>query len=336
MRIAVVHASSTALQAVNAALTQQGEYDVLWSARDGADAIRRVAEIAPELLLLDVSIAHPDSAEVTRRIMARSPCAVVLLAERPQAQTGAIYEAMGAGAVDVTTCPVLDEAGRLATAEPLLAKLRTMAKMLGHAHGPHSARAPGPRRVGSADQKLIAIGASTGGPQALFKILAGLPPALEVPIVIVQHVDSEFSTGLASWLQDASGRRVELARSGSRAEPGGVLLAASNDHLVLTARGTFTYTIEPRELPYRPSVDVLFSSLAEHWPAPAVAVLLTGMGRDGARGMKRLKDAGWYTIAQDEASSVVFGMPKAAIELGAVEHVAALSGIAEAIVRACA
>jgi len=335
MRIALVHASSAALQAVTAAVTQQGEHELLWSARDGGDAIRRASEVAPELLLLDVSIANPDSAEVTRRIIVRSPCTIVLLADRPHAQTALIYEAMGAGAVDVTTCPVVDEAGRLVASEPLLAKLRTMAKMLGHGHRPHSARAPGPQRAAAPNHKLIAIGASTGGPQALFKILSGLPPALEVPIVIVQHVDSEFSTGLASWLQDASGRRVELARSGSRAEPGAVLLAASNDHLVLTARGTFAYTVEPRELPYRPSVDVLFASLAEHWPAPAVAVLLTGMGRDGARGMKRLKDAGWYTIAQDESSSVVFGMPKAAIELGAVEHVAALPAMAEAIARAC-
>jgi two-component system chemotaxis response regulator CheB len=153
--------------------------------------------------------------------------------------------------------------------------------------------------------------------------------------VIVQHVDSEFSVGLAEWLQEATGLRVGLAKTGSAPRDGEVLLATSEEHLVMTAAGTLAYSAEPKHAAYRPSIDVLFHSLAEHCTAPATAVLLTGMGRDGALGLKSLRDAGWHTIAQDEASSIVFGMPKAAIELGAAERVVPLDSMAAAIASAC-
>jgi two-component system response regulator WspF len=153
--------------------------------------------------------------------------------------------------------------------------------------------------------------------------------------VIAQHVDSEFSAGLCSWLQRATPLPIVLATAGCRPAPGTVLLAGSNDHLVLTAQRTFIYSAEPRKLLYRPSVDVLFRSLAEHWPGPAVAVLLTGMGRDGAQGLEQLRQLGWHTIAEAESSCVVFGMPKAAIELGAAREILPLASIPAAIARAC-
>jgi two-component system response regulator WspF len=155
---------------------------------------------------------------------------------------------------------------------------------------------------------------------------------LNAVIIIVQHVDEEFSSGLAEWLDAQTPLCVRLATRGSHLIPGNVYVAGTNDHLILTSHLTFAYTPEPRELPYRPSVDVLFKSVAKHWPGKGGAILLTGMGRDGAEGLAVLRKTGWHTIAQDETTSVVYGMPKAAKELGAAVEILPLEKIAQAIV----
>jgi chemotaxis response regulator CheB len=212
----------------------------------------------------------------------------------------------------------------------LRAKLRTAGRLLGQSS---SANLPAssPDGTPSPLPPLVAIGASTGGPQAILTVLSALPKPFPGAVVIVQHVDGEFSAGLASWLADTSGMRVELARPGSVPTAGMALLAGTEEHLVMAAGGSLRYTPTPRELPYRPSVDVLFGSLVQHWKAPGVATLLTGMGRDGAQGLLKLRQAGWLTIAQDEASSIVYGMPKAAALLGAAARVLALVDVAPEI-----
>ena len=178
---------------------------------------------------------------------------------------------------------------------------------------------------------MVAIGASTGGPQALAEVLSSLPAGLRAPVVIVQHVDVDFAAGLASWLGERSQLTVEVARPGSMLRPGVVLLAATNDHLVMTSRQTLDYTPHPRKLVHRPSVDVFFRTLAEHWRRPSVAVVLTGMGKDGADGLLALRHAGWLTLAQDRATSVVYGMPKAAAEAGAAARILPITQIGPAI-----
>jgi two-component system response regulator WspF len=183
---------------------------------------------------------------------------------------------------------------------------------------------------------IVALGASTGGPDALARILSALPEGWDVPVVLVQHVDAELAPGLAQWLTERAGRRVELAKPGDRPERGRVLLAGTADHLVLDHDLRLRYAAEPREVPYRPSVDVFFQSLAAQWPEPGVAAVLTGMGRDGARGLLALRRCGWTTIAQDEASSVIWGMPRAAAEAGAARRVLPVSEIGPAVVAATA
>jgi two-component system response regulator WspF len=337
MKVALAHPLQGALQILQQALAKERGPEVLWSTTSASEILRLCAERPPDLMLLDVTFVQPSSVELTRRILAESRSAILLLADRPHAHISAIYEAMGLGALDVVTGPDPDSDGGFAGYEAFRAKLVTLGKMLGL---PTARRAPSGSRSGQSKARarhpLIAIGASTGGPQALFRILTDLPAELGAALVIAQHVDSEFSAGLCSWLQQATSLRVELAVAGCRPTPGTVLLAASNDHLVLTAQRTFVYSAEPRKLPYRPSVDVLFRSLAEHWQGPGVAVLLTGMGRDGAVGLKQLHGLGWHTIVEAESSCVVFGMPKAAIELGAAQQVLPLANIAAAITRACA
>ena len=151
------------------------------------------------------------------------------------------------------------------------------------------------------------------------ELLSFLPAGLEAVVVIVQHVDMEFSSSLTDWLDAQTPLKMNLAREGAWPETGNGYVAGTNDHLILTTDLRFSYTQEPRNNPYRPSVDTFCMSVAEYWPENGVAILLTGMGRDGANGLAILRRAGWYTIAQDEATSVVYGMPKAAKELGAID-----------------
>jgi len=184
--------------------------------------------------------------------------------------------------------------------------------------------------------ECIAIGSSTGGPQALVELLGQMPADLGAAICIVQHVDHEFALGLVSWLRERTGFAVEVATPGRRPEAGTALVAATNDHMVMGPGGALSYTPNPRKLPFRPSVDVFFLSAVRYWRRPSIGVILTGMGRDGAAGLLAMRQARWRTIAQDEATSVVYGMPKAAAEMGAAERVLPLPRIARGILEAVA
>ncbi|KAB0641145.1 chemotaxis response regulator protein-glutamate methylesterase, partial [Burkholderia stagnalis] len=175
---------------------------------------------------------------------------------------------------------------------------------------------------------LVAIGASAGGPTALATILGSLPADFGASIVIVQHVDQAFAEGMAQWLDGQTPLTVRIAHEGDRPQPSVALLAATNDHLRLARDGTLGYTRDPAETPYRPSVDVFFNSVTEHWPGDVIGVLLTGMGRDGAIGLKAMRMKGYHTIAQDQATSAVYGMPKAAATLGAARAILPLERIA--------
>lgn len=328
MKIAVVDPSPQVVRAVERALSGSG-HSVEWHSGSGVDALRRCEALPPDILLVGLRVSDLKAVELTRRLVAKRSCAVVLLAG-PDGEMASAYDAMGAGALDVVKAPSFDQNGEVLGAEALRAKLRTAGRLLGQtssanlpAVSPHGAPPPLP--------PLVAIGASTGGPQAILTVLSALPKPFPGAVLLVQHVDGEFSAGLASWLADTSGMRVELARTGSMPTAGMALLAGTEEHLIMAAGGSLRYTPTPRELPYRPSVDVLFSSLVQHWKSPGVAALLTGMGRDGAQGLLKLRQAGWLTIAQDEASSIVYGMPKAAALLGAAARVLSLLDVAPEI-----
>jgi len=179
---------------------------------------------------------------------------------------------------------------------------------------------------------LVAIGASAGGPAALAVVLKGLPRDFSAAVVIIQHVDMQFASGMAEWLSQHSALPVRVAVEGDRVVAGRVLIAGTQDHMKLMAADRIGYTPDPREYVYRPSVDVFFQSVSQHWRGRAVGVLLTGMGRDGAIGLKALRDKGFHTIAQDEASSVVYGMPKAAANLEAAVDILPMADIASRLI----
>ena len=180
--------------------------------------------------------------------------------------------------------------------------------------------------------KLIAIGSSAGGPHAVSVILGALPADMPAAVVIVQHVDEHMAAGMAEWLGSQSAMPVSVAAEGDRLVAGRVLLAGTADHLVLKSAERVGYTVEPRDYVYRPSVDAFFHSVVKHWRGDVVGVLLTGMGRDGAIGLKALRDQGRYTIAQDEATSAVYGMPKAAAKLQAAVSILPLDQIAPRLI----
>jgi chemotaxis response regulator CheB len=176
--------------------------------------------------------------------------------------------------------------------------------------------------------KLVAIGASAGGPAALATVLGALPADFPAAVIVVQHVDAHMAPGMADWLQQQSSLPVRVAAEGDRPVVGSVLLAATNDHLILKSSERLGYSMEPRDYVYRPSVDAFFQSVSRLWRDDAIGVLLTGMGRDGALGLKALRDQGRHTITQDEASSVVYGMPKAAAKIDAAVDILPLNRIA--------
>jgi len=234
-----------------------------------------------------------------------------------------VFEAMGHGALDATDMPSLgsdDDSG----ADKLLAKIDLIGRL-----SAAPVRASLPRAAAPASaRKLLAIGASAGGPSAVARVLEGLPADFPGAVAVIQHIDEKFAPGMADWLGRYSRLPVGVAGAGDGLQPGRVVLAATNDHLALRADGRLDYVREPAELPYRPSVDVFCKSVAVHWRGPIVGVLLTGMGRDGAAGLRLLREQGHHTIAQDQASSAVYGMPKAAAELDAAVEILPLDRIA--------
>lgn len=335
MKIGIVNDLPMAAEALRRAVALAPEHQVVWIAKDGAEAVALCASNKPDLVLMDLIMPGIDGVEATRRIMASTPCTILIVTVSVETHASRVFEAMGYGALDAVDTPALGSGDLLAGAAPLLAKINTISRLVGDGSGLRNAIKP-VRSVPTSRQRLIAIGASAGGPAALSIVLAGLPRHFPAAIVIVQHVDERFAAGMAEWLGQHSALPVRLAREGDHPLPGTVLLAGTGDHLLFKAADSLGYTPEPRDFAYRPSVDVFFQSVGRLWGGEAVGVLLTGMGADGAQGLKTLRAKGHYTIAQDEASSAVYGMPKAAAAVNAAVEVLPLKSIAPKLVAALA
>lgn len=314
MRIALVNDLELALEALRRVLALEPRHSVAWIARDGEEAVQRAAADRPDLILMDLLMPRLDGVEATRRITATSPCPILVVTGSVSDRPGLVYEALGHGAIDAISLPNLHEPAALA-GEALLRRIRQI-ELISRPSGATGPERPPPGPAGRRPP-LIAIGSSTGGPRALADCLAGLPADLPAALVVAQHIEAQFAAGLASWLDQQIPLPVRLAQEGEPPQPGVVLLAGTNDHLVLTRSGQLHYSPEPREEPYRPSVNALFRSLVQAGQPPGQAVLLTGMGRDGADGLLELRQAGWFTVAQSAASCAVYGMPRAAVEQGA-------------------
>ena len=331
MKIAIVNDIALIAEALRRAINNTQEHEVIWVAHTGEQAVRFCAENRPDLILMDLIMPDMDGVETTRHIMQQTPCASLVVTASPEDNTNLVFRALGAGALDVTATPVMK--GNAADGA-LLSKIRTISRLI-KADTPVA----GSRRNGSDAASaprahvdtLVAIGASTGGPLALARILSRWTPSAKTAAVIVQHIDQAFTDSFAAWLSDQIGRPVDVIEDGSTLAPGRILIAKTNDHLLLDAKSRLSYSAEPAEYAYRPSINVFFSCIARHWKRDAVGVLLTGMGRDGAEGLRAMRLAGKLTIAQDRESSAVYGMPRAAAELDAADMVLPLDRIASTL-----
>jgi two-component system response regulator WspF len=333
VKIGIVNDLPMAVEALRRAIAANAGYELVWVARDGAEAVALCAKLTPDLVLMDLIMPGMDGVEATRRIMAATPCAILIVTASVGANTSRVYEAMGYGALDAVDTPALGRGDARLAAAPLLKKIATIGKLIGVGGTAAAAPEPAPATVAVGRQPwLVAIGASAGGPAALAQILAGLPADFPAGVVVVQHVDEKFAAGMAEWLGQQSRLPVRVAREGDSVAAGTVLLAGTGDHLCLKSAERLGYVAAPRDYMYRPSVDVFFESVNRRWPGPVIGVLLTGMGRDGAAGLKSLREKGHLTLAQDRASSAVYGMPKAAVDIGAAVEVLPLMRIAPRLV----
>jgi two-component system, chemotaxis family, response regulator WspF len=331
VRIGIVNDSPFAAELLRRLVRTSEEHQIAWIARDGAEAVKRCESDLPELVLMDLIMPYMDGAEATRRIMSQTPCPILIVTATVGGNAAKVFEALGAGAIDAIDTPTVT--GSQNTGRALLLKIRGIDRQNAWKENFADDIVA---KMESTATKLVLIGASAGGPAALVEVLSALPKDFSPAIIIVQHIDLLFAPGLVDWLNGHTDLPVRLAREGDSVSSGNVLVAGSDDHLVFKNPRELGYTSEPEENPYRPSVDVFFESAAHFFRGAMTGVLLTGMGRDGARGLKILRDAGYHTIAQDKNSSAVYGMPKAAATLNAASEILPLQKIGPRLRELCA
>jgi len=338
--VLVVDDSATVRRVLTDGLNRTGDIRVVGSAPDPYVARERIVELKPDVITLDVEMPRMDGISFLAKLMQHHPLPVVVISSLTPAGSHEAMRAFELGAVEVLCKPgsaydVGDTIPRLARAIRAAAASRCRGPRV--APLPSVSKAPLPTTsLARTSDKVLALGASTGGTEALREVMAALPG--DTPgTVIVQHMPPMFTASFAQSLDRTSRLHVSEARGGEPLLPGLAYVAPGGHHLAVVRSGAH-YHVELREGPevhyQRPAVDVTFMSVAKAAGANAVGVLLTGMGHDGAAGLKAMRTAGAHTIAQDEASCVVFGMPKAAIECGAAMEVASLTAIPERIVHA--
>lgn len=333
MRIAIVNDMKMAVEVLRRAVLSRNGWEIAWTATTGTEAVQRCLQDTPDLILMDLIMPGLSGVEATRQIMTRCPCAILIVTASVGSQPDLVFQALGAGALDAVKTPSPGHSQEQLQADPILKKISTVQKLIEPATAFPTTKYQPPDEKDSECCPLVAVGASSGGPQALARLLAKLPANLPAAVVLVQHIDGEFVQGLVEWLDRQTPLPVKLATRHTRPRPGQVWVAGSEGNLVATRERTLTYCTKPSPRLNRPSIDTLFESLAQHWPARIIAALLTGMGSDGAQGLLALRQAGHHTIAQNKESSVIFSMPDSAIKRGAACEVLALEQIAPAIVR---
>jgi two-component system chemotaxis response regulator CheB len=352
IRVLIVDDSASVRQLLKEVLESDPEIEVLATASDPYMAAERIKHEVPDVITLDVEMPRMDGLTFLERLMSQHPIPVVICSTLTESGSATAIAALEKGAVDIITKPKLgtreffrEGCIRICDVVKSAAQVRQQKRTGGGAPlkaGPKLTadamlEPPKSRAMIQTTEKVVAIGASTGGTEALRELLEAIP-ADSPGMVIVQHMPEKFTASFAARLDSLCRITVKEASDGDSVIPGQVLIAPGNKHTLLKRSGA-RYFVEVKDGPlicrHRPSVDVLFRSTARYAGKNAVGIIMTGMGDDGARGMLEMKQAGAINIAQDEATSVVFGMPGEAIKLGGVDRVMPLHRIAPEIMRLC-
>lgn len=357
IRVLIIDDSATVRQTLAAVLESDPQIEVIGVASDPFVAAKRISEEIPDVITLDVEMPRMDGITFLRKLMAQRPIPVVMCSSLTEAGSETLLQALEAGAVDIILKPKVGVADHLmeskiricdavkaAAGAKLAGSKRIVPQFARSTHEPEKkltadAMLPPPKAVKAmarTTESVVCIGASTGGTEALRVLLEALPP--DSPgMVIVQHMPEKFTASFAKRLDSLCAVEVKEAEDGDTVRRGRVLIAPGNKHTLLERSGA-RYYVSVKDGPlvsrHRPSVDVLFRSATRSAGSNAIGVIMTGMGDDGARGMAELKQAGAFTLAQDEATSVVFGMPKEAIALGCIDRVVPLQNLTLEVLRA--
>jgi two-component system, chemotaxis family, protein-glutamate methylesterase/glutaminase len=340
IRVLVVDDSAVMRKLLPIVLQHDPDVEVVATAVNGVVGLRKLAQFRPDVVTLDLEMPGMDGLEVLREIVTQDGTPVIVVSAHTAADAALTAAALSTGAVDVVAKPRSDQPGGLESlSRELRSKLYAVAgRRLRPLHAPPVSACAFAKAVpGIAATRVVAVAASTGGPAALAHLLSALPADLPAAVVVVQHMPEGFTEMLAVRLDQTCPLRVEEARDGDRLQHGRVLVARGGRHLRVRAAAGGPVVLfggGPPVAGHRPSADVLFASVVAAFGPQCVGVVLTGMGEDGAAGLLAVRQARGFTIVQDEDSSVVFGMPRAAVARGAADQVLPLEGIAESIVAA--
>ena len=364
--VLLVEDSPIATTLLKRILTSSPDIVVVGTAGNGVEALELIPKLQPHVVCTDLHMPRMDGLELTRWIMTEYPRPILVISASvdQHADQQNVFQLLQAGALDVFPKPTISSLGdyeqirhelitRIKVLSGVSVFTQRRSKLSSQPAPPASVATkplvyPVPRQPGLLTPsprspaiarihapKVVAIGASTGGPQALHTILKALPAHFPLPILCVQHISEGFLSGLTQWLASACQLRVTIAQAGDYPKPGFIYFAPDRSHLQLSSKGTFVLAGDAPVSGHRPSVTVLFQSVATYYRQTAIGVLLTGMGRDGADGLHAIAQAGGITIAQSEESCVVFGMPKEAIDLGAVQTILSPEEISPYLVKEC-
>jgi two-component system chemotaxis response regulator CheB len=316
-------------QVLRELLAESLDMQVVGEASNGQTGCEKNLALAPDLVIMDLDMPVLDGVAATARMMAERPVPVFVFSGSAESPLG--FKALSAGACEVLRKPDIDKLNDTAFKASFFGKLRAVTAAASGARGTRVVlNRPG--GIPAASPKAVVIGASTGGPVAVRQLLAALPADFPLGIALVQHLEDGFDEGYARWLGEVCPLKVCLAGEGPLSfQAGTVLVAPVNRHLVVNSH-SLVLEDGPKVQNQRPSVDVLFRSAAAAYGSGVLGVLLTGMGRDGAEGCKAILNAGGHTLVQDQETSAIFGMPKAAIELGGATEILPLSSIAHRLV----
>ncbi len=340
VRVLIVDDSLVAREMLAQILASDPDIEVVGTASNGEEAIAKTAELRPDLITMDIHMPKMDGLMATEQIMAYTPTPILVVSSSVYGEgMGRAFDALESGALEVIKKPEpsdwadLQRIGRDVIRR---VKLLSRVRVITHIKGKRAVRSAEEARaatdVRGGRTALVAIGSSTGGPSALLNVLGRLPADFPVPLVVAQHIADGFVPGLVSWLDSGCKLKIAAAEDGANVEPGVAYFAPTGLNLAMDG-ATMRFREPSAGQLYIPSADTLFETTARAFGRTAVGVILTGMGADGAMGLKSMRDAGAFTIAQDEATSTVYGMPRAAAEVGAAEVVLPVHEIAEKLER---